>query len=87
MVLLMSDYRHWPAFDQLCATAEKAGLQVRLSVSTECLQAFGHGRAEEYRALAAVEIWTPRFGACVERAFIFDDDLEAAAQDLLARAA
>lgn len=78
---------HFAAFEELCETAGQAGLQVRLAVSTECLHAFGHGRAEEYRQLTCIEIWTPRFGSVVERAAIFDDDLEAAARDLLARAA
>jgi hypothetical protein len=83
----MADYRHFSAFEDLCDRAEKTGLQVRLAASTDRVE-FARRRGEEYRELERVELWPMRHAAsCVESATIYNGDLEAAALDLLARAA
>jgi hypothetical protein len=84
----VADYRHFPSFEELCDRAEKSGLQVRLAVSAERVQS-GLRRGEEYRPLERIELWPPmRLGHNpLAAAPILDGDLEAAALDLLARAA
>lgn len=79
----MGDTRHFPAFDRLCWLAERRGLQVRLAASAQLVK-FGVRKGEEYRRLTSLELW---FDEAVESAPIYNDDLEAAALDLLARAA
>lgn len=51
----MPDYRHFPAFENLCEQAEKAGLQVRLPVSSERVE-FSRRNGEEYRQVTRVEL-------------------------------
>lgn len=71
----MPGYRHYPALEELCECAERSGLQVRLSVSSG----------------ARLELWAHLSMRIVERPVatepIYGDDLEAAALELLQRAA
>lgn len=90
------DYRHFPAFENLCFAAEQRGLQVRLPVG-EPVQ-FARRHADQYRQLTAIELWSnPPFDPAERQTFgrvevipIYGEDIEAAALaalDLLARAA
>lgn len=83
----MDGYRHWPAFDKLCDLAEKSRLQVGLRASE---QAFAERPGEERRQITAIEVSPMRALFTTHPIFttpIYDDDLEAASIDLLARVA
>lgn len=82
--------RRFPAFENLCACAERTGLQVRILTSGDLMR-FAQRRGEEYRQLVRIEMWPSRALRIVEEplatAPIYGDDIEAAALDLLARTA
>jgi hypothetical protein len=90
----MAGYRHVPAFAHLCDLADVRGLQVRLPAG---IVRSGLRKGEEYRQLTRIELWESHLpgisgvqrygGKPVASAPIYNDDLEAAAHDLLARAA
>ena len=83
----MSDYRRWPALEHLCDLAKHSGVQVRLRASPYIVS-FGRGAGEEYRQLTRIELWPMRHALKpVSTVAIVDDDIEAAALELLARAA
>jgi len=85
----VSDYQHSAAFEKLCDLADQGGLQVRLRVSAEPVL-FAQRKGEEYRQLERIELWLMgalRTEMPVAAAPIYDEDLEAAALDLLTRVA
>jgi len=73
--------RHFPAFERLCDRAAKRGLQVRLHVG-EPVQ-FARRRGEYFRQLTDIVLWSAH--TTTRRAPIYDEDLEAAALELLGR--
>jgi hypothetical protein len=78
------EYRHHPAFDHLCDVAREHGLRVMLFAGERVL--FARGLGNEYRQLSRIELWEPA-GVMPVWSVRINDDLEAAALNLLARAA
>jgi hypothetical protein len=86
----VTEYQHQPAFEKLCDLADKSGLQVGLQASCERAARDERKGDEFYPQLSRIELWLP--GALpsempMAAAPIYDDDIEAAALDLLARVA